>query len=118
MVGYGIQLCIVTRFQTMAEFPWLSVAYVYAPIPVSGLFTLLFLIERVWLGTPPKDSIMYRDQATELSQRLRRVGARRSVDERHAVLRRPVGGVEGLLADDDVAQQRVDLRRVVDAAYD
>ena len=66
MVGYGIQLCIVTRFQTMAEFPWLSVAFVYSPIPVSGVFTLLFLIERVWLGTPPKDSIMYRDQATEL----------------------------------------------------
>jgi TRAP-type C4-dicarboxylate transport system permease small subunit len=66
MVGYGIQLCIVTQFQTMAEFPWLSVAFVYAPIPVSGLFTLLFLIERVWLGSPLKDSVMYRDQATEL----------------------------------------------------
>ena len=66
MVAYGIQLCIVTQFQTMAEFPWLSVAYVYSPIPISGLFTLLFLIERVWLGSPPKTSVMYRDQATEL----------------------------------------------------
>ena len=66
MVGYGIQLCIVTQFQTMAEFPWLSVAFVYSPIPISGLFTLLFLIERLWLGSPPKDSVMYRDQATEL----------------------------------------------------
>ena len=66
MVGYGIQLCIVTQFQTMAEFPWLSVAFVYSPIPISGVFTLLFLIERVWLGSPPKDSVMYRDQAAEL----------------------------------------------------
>ena len=66
MIGYGIQLCIVTQFQTMAEFPWLSVAFVYSPIPVSGVFTLLFLIERVWLGSPPKDSVLYRDQATEL----------------------------------------------------
>ena len=66
MIGYGIQLCIVTQFQTMAEFQWLSVAFVYSPIPVSGVFTLLFLIERVWLGSPPKDSVMYRDQATEL----------------------------------------------------
>jgi TRAP-type C4-dicarboxylate transport system permease small subunit len=66
MIVYGIQLCLVTRFQSMAEFPWLSVAFVYLPIPVSGLFTLLFLIERVWLGSPPKTSVMYRDQATEL----------------------------------------------------
>ncbi len=66
MIFYGIQLCITTRFQTMAEFPWLSVAFVYAPIPVSGLVTLLFLIERVWLGSPPKTSVMYRDDATEL----------------------------------------------------
>ena len=66
MIGYGIQLCLITRFQTIAEFPWLSVAFVYMPIPISGLFTLLFLIERVWIGTPPKTSVMYRDDATEL----------------------------------------------------
>jgi TRAP-type C4-dicarboxylate transport system permease small subunit len=30
MIFYGIQLCIITHFQTMAEFPWFSVAYVYA----------------------------------------------------------------------------------------
>jgi len=66
MIFYGIQLCITTRFQTMAEFPWLSVAFVYAPIPLSGLITLLFLIERVWIGSPPKTSVMYLDGATEL----------------------------------------------------
>jgi TRAP-type C4-dicarboxylate transport system permease small subunit len=66
MIVYGIQLCITTRFSTMAEFPWLSVAFVYAPIPLSGLVTLLFLIERVWLGTAPKTSVMYRDGAAEL----------------------------------------------------
>ena len=66
MIGYGIQLCVITQFQTMAEFPWLSVAFVYSPIPISGVFTLLFLVERVWLGSPPKTSVMYRDQAAEL----------------------------------------------------
>ena len=66
MLGYGIQLCLITQYSTIAEFPWLSVAIVYLPIPISGLFTLLFLIERVWVGSPPKTSIMYRDQATEL----------------------------------------------------
>ena len=66
MVGYGVHLCIITRYQTMAEFPSLSVGIVYLPIPVAGLLTLLFLIERVWLGSPPKTSIMCSDQAVEL----------------------------------------------------
>ena len=26
------------------------------------LFTLLFIIERLWLGMPPPSSVMYRDQ--------------------------------------------------------
>jgi TRAP-type C4-dicarboxylate transport system permease small subunit len=50
----------------MAEFPGLSVAIVYAPIPVAGLLTLLFLIERVWLGSPPRTSVMYSDEAAAL----------------------------------------------------
>jgi TRAP-type C4-dicarboxylate transport system permease small subunit len=66
MLGYGVQLCITTRFSTIAEFPWLSVAIAYLPIPVAGLFTLLFLIERVWVGDPPRSSIMYRDGQSEL----------------------------------------------------
>jgi TRAP-type C4-dicarboxylate transport system permease small subunit len=66
MVGYGVHLCLITRHQTMAEFPALSVGIVYAPIPLAGLLTLLFLIERVWLGPAPKTSIMYSDQVAEL----------------------------------------------------
>jgi TRAP-type C4-dicarboxylate transport system permease small subunit len=66
MLGYGVQLCVTTRYSTMAEFPWLSVAVVYLPIPVAGLLTLLFLIERVWIGEPPKTSVMYSDQAAEV----------------------------------------------------
>ena len=66
MLGYGAHLCVITQYQTMAEFPGLSVAIVYAPIPLAGLLTLLFLIERVWLGSPPKSSVMYSDQAADL----------------------------------------------------
>ena len=66
MLGYGIQLCRVTQYSTMAEFPSLSQAVVYLPIPIAGLLTLLFLIERVWIGDPPKTSVMYSDQASQL----------------------------------------------------
>jgi TRAP-type C4-dicarboxylate transport system permease small subunit len=66
MFGYGIQLCLTTRYQTIAEFPSLSVAIVYLPIPLAGLLTLLFLVERVWVGEAPATSIMFRDRASEV----------------------------------------------------
>jgi TRAP-type C4-dicarboxylate transport system permease small subunit len=66
MLGYGVQLCLITRGNTIAEFPWLSVGIVYLPIPIAGLLTLLFLVEKAWLGEPPRTDVMYRDQAVEL----------------------------------------------------
>ena len=66
MLVFGVNLCLVTRFQSMAEFPVLSQAIVYLPIPLAGLLTLLFIIEKVWAGEPPKTSFMYHDQAAEL----------------------------------------------------
>ena len=66
MVGYGVHLCVLTRDNTIAEFPWLSVGIVYMPIPIGGLLTLLFIIEKIWLGEPPKTDFMYSDQPVEL----------------------------------------------------
>jgi TRAP-type C4-dicarboxylate transport system permease small subunit len=66
MLVYGVKLCIITQYQTMAEFPVLSQGLVYLPIPIAGLLTLLFIIEKVWVGEPPKTSFMYHDQAAEL----------------------------------------------------
>src|SRR5687767_3134758 len=66
MVGYGVHLCILTRDNTIAEFPWLSVGIVYMPIPIGGLLTLLFIIEKIWLGEPPQDDVMYSDRVMDL----------------------------------------------------
>ena len=66
MVVYGAQLCITTWHQSISDFPGLSVGVTYLPIPVAGVLTLLFIIEKIWLGDPPRTSIMYSDQATEL----------------------------------------------------
>jgi TRAP-type C4-dicarboxylate transport system permease small subunit len=62
MMIYGTQLVRATWNQTIAEFPTLSVGITYLPIPLGGLFTLLFIVERLWLGMPPPGSVMYRDQ--------------------------------------------------------
>ena len=66
MLGYGVHLCQVTWGNTIAEFPSLSVGVVYMPIPLGGLLTLLFIVEKMWLGEPPKDDIMYSDAPAEL----------------------------------------------------
>ena len=66
MFGYGIVLCRTTWGNSMAEFPSLSVGIVYMPIPLGGLLTLLFIIEKLWLGEPPKSDFMYSDQPAEL----------------------------------------------------
>ena len=66
MLGYGVHLCQVTWGNTIAEFPSLSVGVVYMPIPLGGLLTLLFIVEKIWLGEPPKDDVMYSDAPAEL----------------------------------------------------
>ena len=66
MVVYGAHLCWVTKGNTIAEFPSLSVGIVYLPIPIGGLLTLLFIIEKIWLGDPPADDVMYSDAPADL----------------------------------------------------
>jgi TRAP-type C4-dicarboxylate transport system permease small subunit len=66
MLVYGWHLCIVTWQQSIAEFPGLSVGLTYTPIPIAGALTLLFLIEKIWLGDPPKTDFMYSDAPTDL----------------------------------------------------
>jgi TRAP-type C4-dicarboxylate transport system permease small subunit len=53
MVVYGEKLVAATWYNTIADFPSLSVGVTYLPIPVGGAFLLLFVIERVIFGMPP-----------------------------------------------------------------
>lgn len=48
MLRYGIKLIQVTWYQSIAEFPLLSVGVAYLPIPIGGALTVLFVIERLW----------------------------------------------------------------------
>jgi TRAP-type C4-dicarboxylate transport system permease small subunit len=66
MLVYGVQLCRTTWHQSISDFPGLSVGLTYLPIPLAGALTLLFIIERLWLGEPPNTDVMYSDQAEAL----------------------------------------------------
>ena len=56
MMVWGERLVATTWHQSIAEFPFLSVGVTYLPIPVGGAITLLFVIERVWIGPPARDA--------------------------------------------------------------
>lgn len=63
MVIWGAKLVQTTMHQTIAEFPWLPVGIAYLPIPVGGVLTLLFLVEWIWIGELPPDSVVHSDTA-------------------------------------------------------
>ncbi len=50
MLLWGIELVKTTWFQAIAEFPIVSVGLSYLPVPVAGVITTLFVIERLWTG--------------------------------------------------------------------
>jgi TRAP-type C4-dicarboxylate transport system permease small subunit len=52
MVLWGFELVAATWNQVIAEFPFLSVGITYLPLPLGGVVTLLFILERLWLGPP------------------------------------------------------------------
>jgi TRAP-type C4-dicarboxylate transport system permease small subunit len=62
MVKWGVQLVQTVWQNSIAEFPDISAGATYLPIPAAGVITLLFCIERLWLGQPPQDSFTFRDQ--------------------------------------------------------
>jgi TRAP-type C4-dicarboxylate transport system permease small subunit len=52
MVWYGAILVETTWYNTIADFPALSVGVTYLPIPIGGACLLLFVAERLLIGTP------------------------------------------------------------------
>jgi TRAP-type C4-dicarboxylate transport system permease small subunit len=53
---FGVKLCQTTWHQSIAEFPIVSVGISYLPVPIAGLLTTLFIIERFlkrdWFPAP------------------------------------------------------------------
>jgi TRAP-type C4-dicarboxylate transport system permease small subunit len=65
MLIWGTQLCIVTWNQVIAEFPFLSVGLTYAPLPLGGAITLLFIVERFVAGSAAGRAVVGHEIAAE-----------------------------------------------------
>ena len=50
MLYYGAKLVQTTWYQSISDFPAYSVGLAYLPVPLGGAITLLFVIERLWVG--------------------------------------------------------------------
>jgi TRAP-type C4-dicarboxylate transport system permease small subunit len=55
MMIWGGKLVEATWYNTIADFPFLSVGGTYLPIPIGGAILLLFIIEHVLIGSPPAE---------------------------------------------------------------
>ena len=58
VVWYGASLCLGTMGQSIAELPWLPVGVTYLSLPLGSLATLLFVIERRWVGPQDRRHLM------------------------------------------------------------
>jgi TRAP-type C4-dicarboxylate transport system permease small subunit len=50
MLWWGVKLVAALWYQSIAEFPMVSVGVSYLPIPIGGALIVLFVIERLWTG--------------------------------------------------------------------
>jgi TRAP-type C4-dicarboxylate transport system permease small subunit len=59
LLWYGIKLVQNTWYQSIAEFPIVSVGTSYLPVPIGGLITALFIVERLLKGNyfPPPPTL-------------------------------------------------------------
>jgi TRAP-type C4-dicarboxylate transport system permease small subunit len=62
VVGYGAHLCRQTWGQSVSELPWLPVGATYLPLPIGGVLTLAFIVERLVLGSQAARPIVRREQ--------------------------------------------------------
>jgi TRAP-type C4-dicarboxylate transport system permease small subunit len=56
MLIWGAELVEATKFNTISDFPFLSVGLTYLPIPIGGLILILFVIERITIGSPAAEN--------------------------------------------------------------
>jgi TRAP-type C4-dicarboxylate transport system permease small subunit len=64
-VVYGTQLATGTMGQTLAELPWLPVGVTYIPLPLGALLTLVFVIEKMALGSQHERAVVRFDHLLE-----------------------------------------------------
>ncbi|MEO5669714.1 MAG: TRAP transporter small permease [Ramlibacter sp.] len=62
MIVWGTKLCIATFNQTISELPWMPVGLTYSPVPIGGVLTLLFVLEKLFFGSQADRQVLHFDE--------------------------------------------------------
>ncbi|MGF6691315.1 TRAP-type C4-dicarboxylate transport system permease small subunit [Metapseudomonas resinovorans] len=65
MAVWGTKLCLTTWNQFVAALPDLRVGMTYAPIPIGGVLTLIFVLEKLLLGDQSHRRVVQFDLVEE-----------------------------------------------------
>ncbi len=65
MTVWGAKLCVSTWNQFMSAIPTLRVGITYMPIPIGGLLTLIFVVEKLLLGDQSNRRVVRFDLVEE-----------------------------------------------------
>lgn len=65
MTIWGTKLCLSTWNQFMSAIPTLRVGITYMPIPIGGMLTLIFVMEKLLLGDQSKRRVVRLDLVEE-----------------------------------------------------
>lgn len=68
MLVYGTKLCLETMGQTITSLPWMPVGATYAPVPLGGLLTLLFVLENLVFGPQHARAVVRFDHGDDLAE--------------------------------------------------
>ena len=61
VVVWGGKLSVETMIQYIADLPWMPVGITYAPLPIGAFLTLLFVLEKAFLGSQAHRAVVTFD---------------------------------------------------------
>jgi len=64
---WGSKLVMETMNQSLADLPWLPVGLTYLPLPLGSLLTLLFVLEKAFLGRQDEREVVCYDHESNVT---------------------------------------------------
>jgi TRAP-type C4-dicarboxylate transport system permease small subunit len=64
---WGMKLALETMGQSLGDLPWLLVGFTYLPLPMGGLLTLVFVLEKTFLGSQSRRAVVSFDHDAKVT---------------------------------------------------
>lgn len=64
---WGMKLVLETMGQTLADLPWLPVGLTYLPLPIGSFMTLVFVLEKIFLGSQSHRAVVTFEHESDIT---------------------------------------------------